>query len=186
MKRTKFLLIAGSIFTMLAFSSNVNASPLGSSLRDFGGSKSITVAPLAYHLFCLNSPKQCSSTGRSTIHFNSFTMATLHRINSRVNHSIRYVADKGDVWGAKGGKGDCEDYVLEKRRKLIASGFPAGALRMAAVTTSRGEAHAVLLVKTTRGDFVLDNARTKILTKNKTGYRWNAVATANPLKWLRL
>lgn len=186
MKRTQLLLIAGSILGALTFSTTGQASPIGSSLKDFGSTKSMMVAPLAYHLFCLKSPKQCRSGGKGIVQYNEITISTLRRINSTVNRSISYTSDRGDVWGAKSGKGDCEDYVLEKRRKLIASGFPAGALRMAAVTTKRGEAHAVLVVKTSRGDLVLDNIRRTIVSKTKTGYTWRAVASANPLKWFRM
>ena len=68
--------------------------------------------------------------------------------------------------------GDCEDFVLEKRHGLIAAGVPATALSIAVVTTPRGETHAVLLVATSRGEFVLDSLTAWVLPWDKTPYRW--------------
>lgn len=186
MNCSKLLLLAGSLFGALTFSSIANASPLGSALGLDSNRKNEISAPLAYHIFCLTSPKQCRSGGKSVVRYNASTISKLQYVNGKVNRSIRFASDRGDNWGAKGGKGDCEDYALEKRRQLIAMGLPASALRIAAVKTRRGEGHAVLVVKTTKGDLILDNINKKIVTKTQAPYRWLAVATANPLKWIRL
>jgi predicted transglutaminase-like cysteine proteinase len=68
--------------------------------------------------------------------------------------------------------GDCEDYVLEKRHRLIAEGVPASALSIAVVLTEKGETHAVLVVATNTGDYVLDNRTPYILPWAQTAYRW--------------
>ena len=84
-------------------------------------------------------------------------------INAWVNANIDPVSDK-DHWGVVeewdypyDGKGDCEDFALLKRRMLIEEGFPAGALLLTVVKDAHGDGHSVLTVKTSRGDFVLDN-----------------------------
>ncbi|WP_334163700.1 transglutaminase-like cysteine peptidase [Phenylobacterium sp.] len=68
--------------------------------------------------------------------------------------------------------GDCEDYVLEKRRALLAAGLPKEALSIAVVTTSKGQSHAVLLVDTAAGEYVLDNLSPWVLPWTKTSYQW--------------
>ena len=52
----------------------------------------------------------------------------------------------------------------------LAAGLVRRVLRMTAVIDGNGEPHAVLMVRTDRGDFVLDNKRDAILPWRKTGY----------------
>jgi len=68
--------------------------------------------------------------------------------------------------------GDCEDFVLEKRRALLDAGLPRTALSIAVVTTFRGARHAVLVLSTDHGDYVLDSLTPWILPWAKTGYHW--------------
>ena len=55
------------------------------------------------------------------------------------------------------GYGDCEDYVLLKRRMLMQSGWPREALLITVVRDRKGDGHAVLTVKTDKGEYILDN-----------------------------
>lgn len=105
----------------------------------------------------------------------------LNKINAHVNNAIIQrtdVANYGlvDYWATplEDGQryGDCEDYVLEKQRALIAAGVPRRAVNIALVTTSWGESHAVLLVSTRSGDYVLDNLTPWIDPWQRTSYRW--------------
>ena len=70
------------------------------------------------------------------------------------------------------GFGDCDDYVLVKRKALLNLGFPEPALRIAEVFLAGLERHAVLTVKTDRGNFVLDNLRDDVVAWNRTDYAW--------------
>lgn len=112
---------------------------------------------------------------------NPETWSILERTNKMVNLAItprEDVATYGvaDYWatplenGVK--SGDCEDYVLEKRHQLVTAGLPASALSIAVVLTEKGEAHAVLVVATSTGDYVLDNRTPWILPWAQTPYRW--------------
>jgi len=106
----------------------------------------------------------------------------LGKANDTVNGAIVHRTDAelyglGDFWAtplkaAKSGYGDCEDYVLEKRRALLADGLPETALSIALVVTPWGESHAVLLVATDKGELVLDNLTPWIMFWNETRYRW--------------
>jgi len=70
------------------------------------------------------------------------------------------------------GYGDCEDYVLLKRKTLIDAGWPRQSLLITVVRDKNGDGHAVLTVKTDKGEFVLDNQNENILPWSQTGYRF--------------
>lgn len=121
-------------------------------------------------------------------------LALARAVNRAVNTEVRQVTDRRqfgreDVWGlptARGG--DCEDFVLEKKRRLIEAGLPGSALLIATVLDQRRQGHAVLVLRTSSGDFVLDNLNDRMLPWHRTGYsflrmqnpaaprRWDAIA----------
>ena len=70
------------------------------------------------------------------------------------------------------GKGDCEDFALLKRKLLIEEGFPRQALLMTVVKDNHNEGHALLTIKTSAGDFILDNLRPEMKPWERTGYRF--------------
>ncbi|MGN6571224.1 MAG: transglutaminase-like cysteine peptidase, partial [Pseudolabrys sp.] len=85
------------------------------------------------------------------------------------------------------GYGDCEDYVLQKRKMLIKAGWPREALLITVVRDKNGDGHAVLTVKTNRGEFALDNQESKILAWDKTGYRFiKRQSQSDPNVWVSL
>lgn len=107
--------------------------------------------------------------------------ALVTRTNETVNRAIVQRTDAQaygveEIWSTPlqaGVKvGDCEDYVLEKRRALLAAGLPKEALSIAVVTTAKGQSHAVLLVDTDAGEYVLDNLSPWVLPWTKTTYQW--------------
>jgi len=68
--------------------------------------------------------------------------------------------------------GDCEDYVLQKRKMLVDAGWPREALLITVVRDKRGDGHAVLTVKSDKGEFILDNQNEEIVLWTETGYRF--------------
>src|SRR6185437_5066626 len=85
------------------------------------------------------------------------------------------------------GKGDCEDYVLLKRRMLIEAGWPREALLITVVRDRKDEGHAVLTVKTDKGDFILDNQAENIVRWYETGYRFvKRQSQSDPNVWVGL
>ena len=62
------------------------------------------------------------------------------------------------------------DYQPLKRKLLVEAGLPRRALRMTVVIDERGDGHAVLMVRTDRGDFILDNKHQSVLPWHQTGY----------------
>ena len=107
-------------------------------------------------------------------------MAQLQQVNSHVNSTVREISDleqygREDVWALPtSGKGDCEDFALLKRKMLIERGWPASALSITVGATSQGEAHAVLTVSTSQGQYVLDNLTSAILSPAQTGHVFHA------------
>jgi predicted transglutaminase-like cysteine proteinase len=108
--------------------------------------------------------------------------STLNRINRGVNRRVRPVSDRAnygeaDVWalplsGDGRGRGDCEDYVMEKRHQLLQAGFPMRALSIALVRTRWNDTHAVLLVETDEGALALDSFTGWVTPWWKLDYQW--------------
>jgi predicted transglutaminase-like cysteine proteinase len=130
--------------------------------------------------FCEQNPAECAvnPSEPATIELTAKDWQTLIQVNRQVNIAIKAKTDKDhwgvdDVWDfAEDGYGDCEDYQLLKRKKLVEAGFPRRALRMTVVIDDEGAGHAVMMVRTNRGDFILDNKRNAILPWHKTGYTY--------------
>lgn len=117
-------------------------------------------------------------------------------INRQVNREIYAESDRdlfarNDFWSlptARDGRryGDCEDYVLEKRRELISLGVPAQALSIAIARTPQRQVHAVLLLATPAGEFVLDNRSAWVSRWYETDYRWERRQVAGGQRWARV
>jgi predicted transglutaminase-like cysteine proteinase len=119
---------------------------------------------------------------------------TLQRVNKRVNELIEPITNL-EHWGTMvdhwdypiDGKGDCKVYALYKRKLLVEQGFPRQALLMTIVRDLDGEGHAILTVKTDRGEFVLDNLSDQVRPWDATGYSFvKRQAQDDPNVWLDL
>ncbi|MDC9824522.1 transglutaminase-like cysteine peptidase [Devosia sp. ZB163] len=98
-------------------------------------------------------------------------------VNNLVNTAIVPVTDQdyyqvSEYWTYPDGYGDCEDFALAKRKALIDAGWNPSTLLMTVVRQPNGEGHAVLMVRTDRGDLVLDNQDGRILLWNETPYTY--------------
>jgi len=152
-------------------------------------------APIGWVEFCNDTPKECAggpSAPRDVV-LTPKAWKDLTRVNKWANDSISPVTDL-DHWGVvekwsypDDGKGDCEDYVLLKRRTLIQAGWPREALLITVVRDKRGDGHAVLTVKTDKGDYILDNQEEQILLWSETGYRFvKRQSQSDPNVWVSL
>jgi len=137
-------------------------------------------APIGWIEFCSEYAPECETNvleARDVV-LSTKAWKDLLRINKWVNESIKPVTDL-EHWGVverwsypDDGYGDCEDYVLLKRRMLMQAGWPRQALLITVVRDKRGDGHAVLTVKTDRGEFILDNQNEEVLLWSDTGYRF--------------
>ncbi|WP_414470916.1 transglutaminase-like cysteine peptidase [Microvirga sp. M2] len=130
--------------------------------------------------FCQQTPQECAvdPSEPATITLTPQVWKVLVQVNRQVNAAIKPMTDQ-EHWGvedrwdfAEDGYGDCEDYQLVKRRQLVKAGFPRRALRMTVVIDEEGAGHAVMMVRTNRGDFILDNKRDAVLPWHQTGYTY--------------
>ena len=119
-----------------------------------------------------------SRPSRGTWCLTTHAWKDLERVNLFVNTHVKPMTDM-EHWGVverwnypDDGYGDCEDYVLQKRRLLMAAGWPREALLITVVRDKRGDGHAILTVKTDKGEFILDNQNDQILLWSDTGYRF--------------
>jgi len=95
--------------------------------------------------------------------------------------------EMSEYWTCPDGRGDCEDYVLLKRKLLLARGWPAETLLIGVALDRENLRHAVLIVATDKGDFVLDNQLSSVVAWSETGYTWEKRQTAaNPNVWVAL
>ena len=155
---------------------------------------SATKPTKAWAAFCRIAPSECQVNLGEPAEFSLTEAAwnTLVSINHRVNRTIKAVTDLeywgvGDRWDYPvDGYGDCEDIQLEKRRLLVERGFPARALRIAMVINPEGEGHAVLVARTDRGDYVLDNRIEEVLPWYRTGYVWVKREGDDAQRWVSL
>jgi predicted transglutaminase-like cysteine proteinase len=159
-------------------------------MRSFGRS----LPPIGHVGFCNEYPSECQRVGRSRrqVKLTLKRKAELRDVNNLVNQMVRPVSDMSlygrvEYWTYPNGEGDCEDYVLLKQRLLIERGWPAGSLLITVLRDEYNEGHAVLTVRTSRGDFLLDNKRPEIMTWNETQYsfvKWQSAR--DPKVWVSL
>ena len=132
----------------------------------------------AWTALCEEIPAECTvDPGEpETLRLTRSAWQLIRSVNARVNAAVTPLTDElhwgtADLWGLpEDGFGDCEDYQLQKRRMLVAAGLPRRTLLMTVVVDEKGEGHAVLLVRTDRGDFVLDNKADAVRAWDRTGY----------------
>tara|TARA_R110002020_G_scaffold10961_8_gene41584 strand:- start:1350 stop:1898 length:549 start_codon:yes stop_codon:yes gene_type:complete len=141
--------------------------------------------PASFQMFCAVNPDECRPGGASKVALTESMLAEIKRVNQRVNRAIRPKLDSPalQLWRVNPPSGDCKSYVISKRHALMAAGLPSSALRIAFVKTRRGENHAVLVLKTDRGDLTLDNLTGDIKLFAETGYRVVAISGTNPKRW---
>jgi predicted transglutaminase-like cysteine proteinase len=144
--------------------------------------------------FCARVPQECTvdTAEPATVTLNLALWRTLRSVNARVNARIKPITDQAH-WGVvdrwdfpDDGFGDCEDYQLLKRRMLVERGLPRRALLMTVVIDEIEEGHAVLTVRTDRGDFILDNKTDAIRAWRRTGYKFIKRAGQDGPAWVSL
>ncbi|MGL4263245.1 MAG: transglutaminase-like cysteine peptidase [Afipia sp.] len=168
------LAIAASLLGMTVAAHAAGERVLYASLGD------TTRAPIGWVEFCADNPGDCrgGATQARDIVMTQAAWKDLLRVNRWVNETIKPMTDM-DHWGViekwsypTDGYGDCEDYVLLKRKMLIDAGWPREALLITVVRDKKGEGHAVLTVKSDKGEFILDNQNEEVVAWTETGYRF--------------
>jgi predicted transglutaminase-like cysteine proteinase len=146
--------------------------------------------------FCERYPEDCRVKDKNQkIKVTDQVRRDLLKVTEDVNREFIYEEDishygMDDWWEYPtiDGKGDCEDFALEKKRRLIAMGYPQSALRLALVRAAKkGEAdHVVLVVFTTNTNLVLDIRDNNAHWVNQTPYKFLYVqSSVDPKEWVQ-
>ncbi len=138
-----------------------------------------TTQPIGHYQFCQRVPEECQqrTSNSRPVELTRALWAEMIDINNAINAAVMPRTDmetwgQEEVWSFPEGLGDCEDYVLEKRRELMAAGVPASSLLITVVRQQNGDGHAVLTVRTSNGDYILDNLEPRVLAWQDTEYTY--------------
>lgn len=148
---------------------------------------------MGHTFFCMRYPGDCVRTGGRTIPDTLRELSQLKAINETVNSAIMPTTGKTPLvnrhWSIDPVVGDCNDYAVTKRHRLLEVGWPSSALLLAEVKLVRtGEHHLVLIVRSRTADWVLDNLRSGVerLSTTRTEYILYRVESAeNPKFWTK-
>lgn len=133
-------------------------------------------APLGARDICQRYAWACSTSSQGAVTGSRAKLELANRVNLSVNRSVREITDerqyrRREHWALPTQRGgDCEDFALLKKRELIRAGIAPSQLLIATVLDRRREAHAVLVLRTAAGDYVLDNLTNRIKPWDRTGY----------------
>ncbi len=181
-------LVAGAVFV-------ANPSAAGPDRVGWAPVGEQTSVPYGWIDFCPRYRGECNvaRTMPRDVELTPKAMKEIERINKWVNKNVESVSDM-DHWGVidrwdypTDGKGDCEDYALLKRKLLAEQGFPMQTLLMTVVKDQNNDGHAVLMVKTDHGDYVLDNMNDEVKGWKQSGYRFvKRQSQGDPNTWVSI
>jgi predicted transglutaminase-like cysteine proteinase len=136
--------------------------------------------PYGYVAFCIRNPKECQggTDKPKAMELTPARWAEINQVNDYVNTNIPQIEDEAnygtaEYWtypNARGG--DCEDLALLKRKLLIERGWAPENVLITVVREWNGDGHAVLVVDTDKGDYVLDNKNWAIVSWADAPYTW--------------
>ncbi|MDP9807347.1 putative transglutaminase-like cysteine proteinase [Rhizobium tibeticum] len=152
-----------------------------------------TSQPIGHYDFCQTHRNECGPNRNvAPAEMSDAKWGMVRSVNSMVNHSITPMTDKeiygrDEVWAYPTTAGDCEDFALLKRRILIQRGVSPANLLLTVVRKPDGEGHAVLTLRTSNGDFVLDNLASNVKPWFDTPYSFiKRQSSNNAGRWVTI
>ena len=171
--------IGKTVIAVLALGASAFSGSIAEGASRYMRTGAVTSQPIGHYEFCQSHKDECSivSQGVAPARVTDFGWNVIKDVNAGVNSRILPMTDqdiygKDEVWAYPTDVGDCEDFVLEKRRELMQRGFAASNLLITVVRKPDGEGHAVLTVRTIDGDFILDNLDDRVRLWSETSYRF--------------
>jgi predicted transglutaminase-like cysteine proteinase len=180
-------------FALVAFVSTAEAQTVDFTNAAFTPvSTGTTSVPVGAAEFCQRFPGDCqpNATIVPAAPLTEQSWNNLLSVNAYFNANIVPVTDEQlygvqEFWTYPNGYGDCEDIALAKRRQLIQDGWAPSDLMIAVVRQQNGEGHAVLMVRTDRGDLVLDNQDGTIRVWTDSPYHFlKRQSQTDPSRWV--
>ena len=153
-----------------------------------------TLPPVGFVKFCARNPGECrgGAPALGKLAMSGERWRIVRQLNAYVNGKISPMSDaelygEDEYWTYPSKAGDCEDYVLMKKRYLEEIGFAGSNLLITVVLDEKNEGHAVLTLRTDEGDFVLDNRRNEIRRWSDLGYVFlKRQSERDPRQWVSL
>lgn len=194
-KKTSIYILFGLVAGGFTMPQNAAAAPVKIAAATPMAIDGTSKSPIGWVEFCKENAADCDveATKPTRVKMSPARFAELDRINRRVNVEVAPFTDQ-ELYGVEerwtypaATKGDCEDYVLAKRRALIEAGWPRQALLITVVRDLKGDGHAVLTVVTDKGDYALDNQADDVKPWFDTGYSFiKRQSQIDPNKWVLL
>ena len=184
------LLIGASAAQATGNSEEGSARPKQDHAKTFGKA----LPPVGFVNFCARNPQECSvGKGKALkLAMSPERWNLIYQVNTYVNGKIAPVSDQDlygepEYWAFPTDAGDCEDYLLLKKRYLEGLNFPPSALLITVVLDEKNEGHAILTVTTDEGDFVLDNRRNEVRRWSDLDYTYlKRQSPRDPKAWVAL
>jgi len=146
----------------------------------------LTSQPIGHFEFCKREPGECSvrSRNKTPLTMSDELLQRLQALTVSINKAVKPKSDlqlygQDEYWTYPVDAGDCEDYALAKRRVLMGDGVSAANLLLTVLRRPNGEGHAVLTVRTTIGDVILDNLTDSVLNWDEAEYIYLKRQAAN-------
>lgn len=154
----------------------------------------LTSQPIGHYEFCQKYTNECNQRSKMTAppKVTEHGWNLVREVNASVNRDVIPMTDleiygRDEVWEYPSEVGDCEDYVLLKRKKLMEMGFSSADLLITVLRKPDGEGHAVLTLRTSEGDFILDNLEDEVKLWTKTEYTYlKRQASFNTGRWVTI
>ncbi|TWF46372.1 putative transglutaminase-like cysteine proteinase [Neorhizobium alkalisoli] len=186
----KALAIAVAAFGIITFFAMPSLAAPAGAMQVIGRANQ----PIGHYEFCKTYQSECAATYKDAgpLTLTEDNWRQLLDVNYTVNTSITPMTDQEiygveERWAYPRTVGDCEDFVLLKRKMLMQKGFSPSDLLITVVLQPSGEGHAVLTVRTDRGDFILDNMRNKVMLWTDTEYTYlKRQSNDDPARWVKL
>ena len=187
-------LLITAILPHTAFALNAEATADASSDQAYATEFGQARPPVGFVRFCAENPKECRDrNGRAKrIAMDPDRWNLLYQVNTYVNGKISPVSDmelygEAERWAYPVDAGDCEDYLLLKKRYLQGLGFSPEALLITVVLDENQQGHAILTVVTDKGDYILDNRSNDITRWKDKHYTFlKRQSQTNPRQWVAL
>jgi predicted transglutaminase-like cysteine proteinase len=185
--------IKGFLVAMMAmFAMSTAATPASTNTLSMV-TGAATSQPIGHYEFCQSHRSECGANrAAAALDMTEAKWDLVRFVNNLVNTTIIPMTDKeiygkDEVWAYPTTAGDCEDFALLKRRILIQRGISPANLLMTVVRKPDGEGHAILTLRTTKGDFILDNLAQTVKPWFDTPYSFiKRQSSANAGRWVTI